>query len=49
MLLLFILIREFRSHFVDIYEQFSGNQQHDAQELLNVLLDGLSEDLNLVI
>jgi len=27
-------------------EHFLGNEQHDAQELLNFLLDGLSEDLN---
>lgn len=26
--------------------QFSGYQQHDAQELLTFLLDGLHEDLN---
>eukprot|EP01034_Spumella_vulgaris_P035020 gene35020-43181_t len=29
-------------------EQFAGNEQHDAHELLAFLLDGLSEDLNLV-
>lgn len=29
-------------------EQFSGNEQQDAQEVLTFLLDGLSEDLNLV-
>ena len=28
--------------------QFSGNEQHDAQELLAFLLDGLHEDLNRV-
>jgi ubiquitin C-terminal hydrolase len=26
--------------------QFSGYQQHDSQELLSFLLDGLHEDLN---
>jgi ubiquitin carboxyl-terminal hydrolase 4/11/15 len=26
--------------------QFSGYQQHDSQELLTFLLDGLHEDLN---
>ena len=31
-----------------MYAQFSGHQQHDAQELLSVFLDGLHEDLNLV-
>jgi ubiquitin carboxyl-terminal hydrolase 6/32 len=29
-------------------KQFSGNEQHDAQELLAFLLDGLSEETNLV-
>uniref|UniRef100_A0A7S3V7L3 ubiquitinyl hydrolase 1 n=1 Tax=Chaetoceros debilis TaxID=122233 RepID=A0A7S3V7L3_9STRA len=28
---------------------FSGNEQHDAQELLNFLLSGLSEDLNRIM
>jgi ubiquitin carboxyl-terminal hydrolase 6/32 len=28
--------------------QFAGNEQHDAQEILAFLLDGLSEELNLV-
>ena len=28
--------------------QFRGAEQHDAQEVLSFLLDGLSEDLNLV-
>jgi len=30
-------------------EHFSGNEQHDAQELLAFLLGGLSEDLNLIV
>jgi len=30
-------------------ELFAGNEQHDAQELLAFLLDGLNEDLNRVI
>ena len=29
--------------------QFSGYQQHDSQELLTFLLDGLHEDLNRII
>jgi hypothetical protein len=29
-------------------DQFAGNEQHDSHELLAFLLDGLSEDLNLV-
>lgn len=30
-------------------EHFAGNEQHDAQELLAFVLDGLSEDLNRVV
>ena len=30
-------------------EHFAGNEQHDAQELLAFLLDGLSEDLNRIV
>ncbi len=30
-------------------EDFAGNEQHDAQELLNFLLSGLSEDLNRIV
>jgi hypothetical protein len=30
-------------------DQFSGNEQHDAQELLAFLLGGLSEDLNRIV
>eukprot|EP00595_Chromulina_sp_UTEXLB2642_P001928 CAMPEP_0196767972 /NCGR_PEP_ID=MMETSP1095-20130614/42186_1 /TAXON_ID=96789 ORGANISM="Chromulina nebulosa, Strain UTEXLB2642" /NCGR_SAMPLE_ID=MMETSP1095 /ASSEMBLY_ACC=CAM_ASM_000446 /LENGTH=832 /DNA_ID=CAMNT_0042136893 /DNA_START=944 /DNA_END=3443 /DNA_ORIENTATION=+ len=40
--------RLFVNDLITLHSQFSGNQQHDAQELLAVLLDGLSEDLNLV-
>jgi len=29
--------------------QFSGYQQHDSQELLTFLLDGLHEDLNRIV
>ena len=30
-------------------KQFSGSEQHDSQEFLNFLLDGLHEDLNRVL
>lgn len=30
-------------------QQFSGNEQHDCQEFLNTLLDGLHEDLNRIL
>lgn len=40
--------RHFVNDVASIHQQFSGNQQQDAQELLAFLLDGLSEDLNLV-
>lgn len=30
-------------------QQFSGNEQHDSQEFLNTLLDGLHEDLNRIL
>ena len=32
-----------------LHADFSGNEQHDAQELLNFLLAGLSEDLNRIV
>jgi ubiquitin carboxyl-terminal hydrolase 4/11/15 len=40
--------REFKSRLEDFAPQFSGYQQHDSQELLAFLLDGLHEDLNRV-
>lgn len=40
--------RNFRQELAQIRDQFSGNEQHDAQELMVFLLDGLSEDVNLV-
>lgn len=40
---------EFKSSIAKFQHRFSGFQQHDAQELLNFLLDGLHEDLNGVI
>lgn len=40
--------RSFINQLCSIHKEFAGNRQHDAQELLAFLLDGLSEDLNLV-
>lgn len=40
--------RWFKHDIAHLHEQFAGNEQHDAHELLAFLLDGLSEDLNLV-
>jgi hypothetical protein len=40
--------REFKSKLEGFAPQFSGYQQHDSQELLAFLLDGLHEDLNRV-
>eukprot|EP00604_Paraphysomonas_vestita_P001692 CAMPEP_0174823010 /NCGR_PEP_ID=MMETSP1107-20130205/20598_1 /TAXON_ID=36770 /ORGANISM="Paraphysomonas vestita, Strain GFlagA" /LENGTH=122 /DNA_ID=CAMNT_0016043849 /DNA_START=293 /DNA_END=658 /DNA_ORIENTATION=- len=40
--------RKFRKEVGLLRDQFAGDDQHDAQELLAFLLDGLSEDLNLV-
>ena len=40
--------RQFCSAVGSLNEQFAGHQQQDAQELLDFLLVGLSEDLNLV-
>ena len=39
---------DFLKELTVMFEQFSGREQHDAQEFLSVLLDGLHEDLNLV-
>ncbi|KAH7914594.1 hypothetical protein BJ138DRAFT_346574 [Hygrophoropsis aurantiaca] len=41
--------REFKSQLQRFAPQFSGYQQHDSQELVAFLLDGLHEDLNRVI
>ena len=40
--------REFKSQLQRFAPQFSGYQQHDSQEFLAFLLDGLHEDLNRV-
>lgn len=41
--------RDFKSQLQRFAPQFSGYQQHDSQELLAFLLDGLHEDLNRVL
>ncbi|KAJ3775965.1 hypothetical protein FB446DRAFT_354015 [Lentinula raphanica] len=41
--------REFKSQLSRFAPQFSGYQQHDSQELVAFLLDGLHEDLNRVL
>ena len=40
--------RAFKRLVGDLQAQFAGYAQHDAQELLNFLLDGLHEDVNRV-
>lgn len=41
--------REFKMQLQRFAPQFSGYQQHDSQELVAFLLDGLHEDLNRVL
>lgn len=41
--------KTFKDALGNFNEQFAGNEQHDAQELLAFLLDGLSEDLNRIV
>jgi len=41
--------REFKIQLQRFAPQFSGYQQHDSQELVAFLLDGLHEDLNRVL
>ncbi|KAH8832704.1 hypothetical protein DL96DRAFT_1583058 [Flagelloscypha sp. PMI_526] len=41
--------REFKTQLARFAPQFSGYQQHDSQELVAFLLDGLHEDLNRVL
>ncbi|KLO12706.1 cysteine proteinase [Schizopora paradoxa] len=41
--------REFKAELQRFAPQFSGYQQHDSQELVAFLLDGLHEDLNRVL
>ncbi|CAO3672678.1 unnamed protein product [Umbelopsis ramanniana] len=38
----------FRNAIIRFAPQFEGSEQHDSQEFLNFLLDGLHEDLNVV-
>ena len=45
----YITPRAFKNAIGKFNEMFAGNDQHDAQELLSFLLDGLSEDLNRII
>ncbi|WFD43484.1 ubiquitinyl hydrolase 1 [Malassezia psittaci] len=44
-----IVPREFKSTLARFAPQFTGYAQHDSQELLAFLLDGLHEDLNRII
>ncbi|GMH71767.1 hypothetical protein TL16_g05739 [Triparma laevis f. inornata] len=39
----------FKDTVARVNDQFAGNEQHDAQELLTFLLNGLSEDLNRIV
>lgn len=39
---------DFRESLIKFSPQFKGTEQHDSQELLSFLLDGLHEDLNIV-
>jgi len=41
--------KTFRDTMGKLNDHFSGNEQHDAQELLAFLLSGLSEDLNRIV
>ncbi len=41
--------RQFKLQVGRFAPQFSGYQQHDSQELLTFLLDGLHEDLNRIV
>ncbi|KAI7872098.1 hypothetical protein BDF14DRAFT_1756361 [Spinellus fusiger] len=38
----------FRRELIKFAPQFSGTEQHDSQEFLNFLLDGIHEDVNMV-
>ncbi|KAI8091320.1 uncharacterized protein B0P05DRAFT_568711 [Gilbertella persicaria] len=45
----FISPVDFREALIRFAPQFKGSEQHDSQEFLNFLLDGIHEDCNLVI
>jgi ubiquitin C-terminal hydrolase len=40
--------KHFKKRLAKICKQFAGTEQHDAQEFLALLMDGLHEDLNRV-
>lgn len=44
----FISPVQFREAIIQFSPQFKGSEQHDSQEFLNFLLDGLHEDCNLI-
>lgn len=44
----FISPVQFREAITQFSPQFKGSEQHDSQEFLNFLLDGLHEDCNLI-
>ena len=46
---LLIVITIFQRQICAYAQQFQGSEQHDSQEFLNFLLDGLHEDLNRVL
>jgi uncharacterized UBP type Zn finger protein len=41
--------KTFKDTLGKLHPDFSGNEQHDAQEMLNFLFSGLSEDLNRIV
>lgn len=45
----YIVPRDFKNTVSQVAPYFAGNDQHDSQEFLVYLLDGLHEDLNKVM
>ncbi|CAF3858722.1 unnamed protein product [Rotaria magnacalcarata] len=45
----YIIANQLRDYAAKRHQEFVGNGQHDAQELLTILLDAIHEDLNRVI